>query len=404
LEKLMDFPLKDLLTALNRSPALTDSLLRQTADWRQRALRLAKLMRSLRPSLPLYACLLSETDRTHGVVLDEAGQSRPAWEEVIINECFRRSQAQEVMVKEFTLPATLGLVDHMLVVEELAYANQKGGMLAVALSNTAPSEMALVARTVLTLVSAQVAAWLTREALESERDALRADIREEARLANISELAGPVFHEVNNFLNTLLLEVAILDTAVPGQVRPQLVEIRRQGKEVTALIKQVQQYRQSRRAAPQPVDVNRIVGEVVEALGRETAAGEPSSPGEVSVLWTPAPNLPAVLGNTPNLKRLFFFLLKNATAALGTRGGSIVIRTEAAGGKVRCHIEDTGPDVPPEVLLRLFEPGSTGREGTNNLELAACKAILRPLQGKVEAANRPEGGLTVTVDLPAGPA
>ncbi len=79
-----------------------------------------------------------------------------------------------------------------------------------------------------------------------------------------------------------------------------------------------------------------------------------------------------------------------------------MVRTAALPGQVVLTVEDGGGDVDPERLNQLFEPCAPGREGTNGLEMAACKTIVRRLQGRIQADPRPGGGVTVTVELPAG--
>jgi K+-sensing histidine kinase KdpD len=58
-------------------------------------------------------------------------------------------------------------------------------------------------------------------------------------------------------------------------------------------------------------------------------------------------------------------------------------------------VEDDGPDVPEQSMGRIFEPGYECREGMCCLELAACRSIMRRLNGRIEARGRLQGGLTI---------
>jgi len=98
---------------------------------------------------------------------------------------------------------------------------------------------------------------------------------------------------------------------------------------------------------------------------------------------------------------LLRLLLKNAAAVMTPGQGFIRIRTLHTGENVQLLVEDIGPTVPTELLHKLFEPTVICREGTNSLELAACRSIVRRCKGKIEAQNRPEGGLTIVVELAA---
>src|SRR5262249_120438 len=79
--------------------------------------------------------------------------------------------------------------------------------------------------------------------------------------ADLGEILGPVTHEFNNFLNTLLLQVAVLDLSAPQEDKSELAIIRRQGREVAAVVKQLQQLRRRRHGEPQPADLNQAVSQ-----------------------------------------------------------------------------------------------------------------------------------------------
>jgi signal transduction histidine kinase len=241
------------------------------------------------------------------------------------------------------------------------------------------------------------------EHLEKEPAAHRQASVEEEWLANVNELVGPILHEVNNFLNTVLLHVAVLEAEVAETHAPDLAEIRRQGGVLAALVGRFQQCRQRQRPAPEPVDLNGIISEVVAALGSGLSGPGQALPAHTPVRWLPAPELPPVQGSAGDLKRLFTFLLKNAVAA-SPETEPVTIRTEKEKGRVVSVIEDRGPPAAADLLANFFDPGVVGREGTNSLELAACKALVRRLQGKLHCENRAGGGVTITVELPAASA
>lgn len=73
-------------------------------------------------------------------------------------------------------------------------------------------------------------------------------------------------------------------------------------------------------------------------------------------------------------------------------------------------VEDTGPGIPPQEMDRVFQPfvrleTSRSREtGGAGLGLTIARNAIRSMGGDVELANRPQGGLRVTVGMPvAGP-
>jgi two-component system sensor histidine kinase HupT/HoxJ len=66
---------------------------------------------------------------------------------------------------------------------------------------------------------------------------------------------------------------------------------------------------------------------------------------------------------------------------------------------------DSGPGIHPHVLPRIFDAFTTTKapgEGTG-LGLWVSYAIAEQHQGSLRASNRPEGGASFVLELPAAP-
>jgi signal transduction histidine kinase len=64
-------------------------------------------------------------------------------------------------------------------------------------------------------------------------------------------------------------------------------------------------------------------------------------------------------------------------------------------------VEDNGPGFEPEVRSQIFERRVKGRNSTGHgLGLAFVEAVVRAHGGTVEASNRYEGGVRLTISLP----
>jgi signal transduction histidine kinase len=126
---------------------------------------------------------------------------------------------------------------------------------------------------------------------------------------------------------------------------------------------------------------------------------------------------PAVAQGDPLLlERCVYNLLENAVK-YNVRGGAVWVTVRAAGtgegaaagagGQVTVSVENTGPLVSPHEVDDLFEPfhrtqGERVRSSQGaGLGLSIVRAIVTVHGGSVEARARPEGGLAVTVRLPA---
>jgi signal transduction histidine kinase len=357
-----------------------------------------------------------QEDQCHVSVRDEGGRPRPDWAEILQKETSELRAPGERHQGSIRLPETLRLSDRILAVEAIAFQDRRSGLLGMGVMPNAPSEVSAATRTLLAMCAQQLSLRLQLEIQERDRS------RDEElvnlnTLANVGELVGPLAHEFNNILNTLLLQTAVLGAKAPKELRADLATIRQQGNSLAALVKQVQQYRRALQPKDQHVDLNRILKAVTEELSRNELeastrilprilvseqTAQPSQPDResVNVRLALAPKLPPVLGSVSDLKRLFRFLLRNAVAVVPP-GGTVSVRTELLPGKVFAAVEDTGPSISPQLLAQLFEAGLLSREGTNSLELTACKNLVKRLQGSIRAENRADGGVAILLELPA---
>ena len=84
--------------------------------------------------------------------------------------------------------------------------------------------------------------------------------------------------------------------------------------------------------------------------------------------------------------------------------GDVVLSAARHNGKIELHVRDDGPGFPPEFLPSAFERFSRADEarsrGGTGLGLAITAAVAQAHGGEAHAANRPEGGADVWLELP----
>src|SRR5262245_46697803 len=81
-------------------------------------------------------------------------------------------------------------------------------------------------------------------------------LRRESELADLAELAGPLTHEINHLLNTLTLQMAVLEQTRSAELATDMATIRRQIRSAAERITQFQRYRQGNKQEPALVDLN----------------------------------------------------------------------------------------------------------------------------------------------------
>jgi two-component system sensor histidine kinase MtrB len=141
--------------------------------------------------------------------------------------------------------------------------------------------------------------------------------------------------------------------------------------------------------AAEPVDVAGLVRAVVAARLPEATLAVPD---RRVVLETDPRRLERILGN----------LLDNAREH--APGAPVEVGLSADERELAIAVADRGPGVPPDRLPAIFERFSKGdpsrHGGSSGLGLAIAAEHAALLGGRLEAANRPGGGLELTLRVP----
>lgn len=125
------------------------------------------------------------------------------------------------------------------------------------------------------------------------------------------------------------------------------------------------------------------------------------------------PDWPPVRGNSELARRAIENVVRNALR-FSPRGGRIAmaITFTPASGLFRIGVGDQGPGVPDAMIETMFEPfvrgnpaAGTGATGPGpGLGLAIASRAIVAHGGRITAANRPGGGLDITIEIPAAKA
>jgi signal transduction histidine kinase len=112
-------------------------------------------------------------------------------------------------------------------------------------------------------------------------------------------------------------------------------------------------------------------------------------------------NADTLPGSAVRLERALVNLLVNAIHAMESQTGPRLIRIRVRAGLV-IDVEDTGPGFPGDLSTRAFERFVTTKpagKGTG-LGLWIVRQTVSTLGGAVTAANLPEGGARIRIELP----
>ena len=150
---------------------------------------------------------------------------------------------------------------------------------------------------------------------------------------------------------------------------------------------------EARGEAPAVTTLHRFLGEIA----REWSDGRPSGTLQYHA-GSGALGEDVAIVSDQALKQVVTNLLDNA---FEVSPGWIRLNAERRGDMLRIEVADLGPGFPANVLENFGKPyhSTKGRPGAG-LGLFLVVNVIRKLGGTVSAHNRPDGGATVTVELP----
>jgi signal transduction histidine kinase len=131
----------------------------------------------------------------------------------------------------------------------------------------------------------------------------------------------------------------------------------------------------------------------------------------ITLSTTAANGTPLIFGDPDRLEQALQNVAANALRHTPA-GGTVTLRAEPDGDRVRITVTDSGPGIPPEHLAHIFDrfyKADASRAGTripsgSGLGLSIVRAIVDRHEGEIRASNSPGGGAVFTMLLPAATA
>ncbi|GAA2587105.1 ATP-binding protein [Actinomadura fulvescens] len=204
-------------------------------------------------------------------------------------------------------------------------------------------------------------------------------------------------------INRTVLEVAIASRRNPPETKALadvlLGNTARHERLINGLLLLARSERELNAPAPTPLeDVVRSAADQLDGLAGETDV-------DVTVEAAPA----TTVGDPVLLERCAVNLLENALK-YNVPGGKVWVRTWRRRDQALLRVENTGRPVPSYELGTIYEPfrrlgaDRIGSADGAGLGLSIVRAVVRAHGGTIDTVSRPDGGLAITVRLPAAPA
>jgi two-component system, LuxR family, sensor kinase FixL len=228
---------------------------------------------------------------------------------------------------------------------------------------------------------------------------MEAQLREQAALAKLGEMAAVIAHEVKNPLAGIRGAVQvfgkqILESGTKTQVQV-VKEILSRIDALDQMMKDLLLFARPPKPKRSPTEVAPLVTATANLLSEDPALKEVDIEVEGSA--------PAISADPDMLRIVFQNLLINSAHAMNGKGR---IRVAVDSRESTCQIAfiDSGPGIPSEIRDKIFTPFFTTKSRGSGLGLPTAKRLIEAHDGQIAIECPSTGGTAVVVLLPMGAA
>ena len=224
------------------------------------------------------------------------------------------------------------------------------------------------------------------------------------RLANMGEMASTLAHELSQPLMALVNYAgAAKGFSAKGHtelLNETLSDISEQAQRAAEIIARIRGFVRQTTPGFQPCNINDIIVNVIALM-------RPEARHQKSRIVTRMPDgLPWVKADRVLLEQVVLNLILNAMQAMRDKypvDRVVTLETGREGDRVYARVCDNGPGATDEVSRSLFQPFFTTKADGLGLGLNICRTTMELHGGRIEFANRPQGGAMFTIYLPIDP-
>ena len=229
------------------------------------------------------------------------------------------------------------------------------------------------------------------------------------KLEAVAELSASLAHELKNPLASVRSAVEQLSARAAANEDEQILArlIVREADRLSRILSEFSDFARVGVAERKPVDVGRLMSEVIETVRRN-----PAAEGRATITAEILDDMAGLWGDPELLHRTLLNLVLNAvqvgdpTEAVTVRVVADALRPDlvpsevSLGHPVRIRVVDDGPGIEAEDLPRIFDPFYTRRKGGSGLGLSIAHRAVQAHGGALIASSNTGEGATFAMVLP----
>jgi len=234
--------------------------------------------------------------------------------------------------------------------------------------------------------------------------------RTAAQIKGLMDAQRRLLHDVSHELRSPLarLQAAVgLARQHPGNIDSAMDRIDREAERMNKLVDEILTLSRVESGMSMPRDENVEIAAFVRAVLEDAAFEARARAKTIAFEADLAPlETASIKGNAEMLHRALENIVRNAMRHAPEGGKvSIVGSHDPVARSIAIIVADNGPGVAHSELASIFEPfvrGSGAKDAHGHgLGLAIARRVIEAHGGRIDAANRAQGGLAVTFSLPA---
>ena len=239
----------------------------------------------------------------------------------------------------------------------------------------------------------------------TERKIMERELIKNEKLESVGILAGGIAHDFNNILTALLGNVTLARMYATNP--PKIIERLNEAEKAAMRARELTQRLLTFSKGGQPMKKITTLKNALSESVLLSLSGSKTRPelGIADELWN-------VDIDEGQITQVFNNLIINADQAMPNGGilkvkaGNLIVTDDKAmqlpaGDYIRITFTDQGEGIPPENLVKIFDPYFTTKKGGSGLGLATAYSIIKNHNGKIEVESTPGAGSTFTIYLPA---
>ena len=251
--------------------------------------------------------------------------------------------------------------------------------------------------------------------IDVEKQQLGRQLVRATRLAELGQMAAGFAHEINNPLQIMksdraLLEMIFSDLKKKGilpepdvkDLEETLAQLKVQIERCSKITQAILEFGRKSEPTQQEVDVGEFISQLTSMISEKAAVQGIRLKKEISE------QTPLLRADPSQLQQVLLNLLNNAMDAIeerhGCEGGELSVEAGPdTNGRVKIAVRDNGAGISPENLKKIFAPFFTTKspgKGTG-LGLYVCYGIIESMGGIMEVESQKGVGTTFMVHLPA---